>query len=257
MKNKIIEALIGRGYEAELETVTKNNVKMDAIVMGTGTIRPTIYIDNIINECIDIDRAVDKIIEIYESNKNPNIDVNSIFNRDFILNHISIAIQKDTEEDIVKKPTEFEGIEQYLLILDGGYSVKVTVNVLNAVGIDVIDAWSIAMNNLKSMTVFKPMAELLGMSEPIFDDFPMTVISNTYSNKGASAILNKEALKEYARKHNTDKIFFVPSSVHEGIIITGDYGNSIDRLTEMVKEVNAAEVDVVDQLADRVYVISI
>ena len=66
MKNKIIEALIGRGYEAELKTVTKNNVKRDAVVMGSGTIRPTIYIDSIIENCTDVDKIVDRVIEIYE-----------------------------------------------------------------------------------------------------------------------------------------------------------------------------------------------
>lgn len=261
MKNKIIEALIGRGYEAELKTVTKNNVKLDAVVMGSGTIRPTIYIDSIIENCIDVDKIADRVIEIYESNINPSFDLDKILSRDFIVKHIAIALQKCSDVDVVKKPTEFEGIEQYLLVLDDDFSYKLTEQALNAVGIDVAEAWDIAMDNLKAMTVFKPMAkvlaELSGMPESFFVDVPMTVVSNTYRNKGASVILNKEALLEYARANNTDKVYFIPSLIHEGIIIDGNYESDIDTLTAMVKEVNSAEVDEVDQLADKAYVINL
>lgn len=261
MKNKIIETLIRRGYEAELKTVTKNNVKMDAVVMGSGTIRPTIYIDSIIENCTDVDKIVDRVIEIYESNINPNFCLDKILSLDFIAEHITIALQKTSDEDIVKKPTEFEGIEQYLLVQDKEFSYKLTSLALNTVGIDVTEAWDIAMDNLKAMTVFEPMAkvlaELSGMSEQLFDGLPIAVISNTYKCKGASAILNKEALQEYARANNTDKIYFIPSSIHEGIIIPGAYEKDIDDLTAMVKEVNSVEVDEVDQLADKAYVINI
>ena len=40
MRNKIVEMLISRGYEADLRTIEKNNVKLNAIVMGNGEIRP-------------------------------------------------------------------------------------------------------------------------------------------------------------------------------------------------------------------------
>ena len=261
MKNKIIETLIGRGYDAELKTVTKNNVKLDAVVMGSGTIRPTIYIDSIIENCTDVDKVADRIIEIYESNINPSFDLDKILSRDFIAEHITIALQKISDIDIVKKATEFEGIEQYLLVQDKDFSYKLTKQALNTVGIDATEAWDIAMDNLKAMTVFEPMAkvlaELSGMPEQVFDGLPMTVVSNTYKCKGASAILNKEALREYAKANNTDKVYFIPSSIHEGIIIPSTYEKDIDDLTATVKEVNSAEVDEVDQLADKAYVINL
>ena len=261
MKNKIIETLIGRGYDAELRTVTKNNVDLDAVVMGSGTIRPTIYIDSIIENCTDVDKIVDRVIDIYESNINPSFDLDKILSRDFISEHITIALQKTSDEDIVKKPTEFEGVEQYLLVQDKDLSYKFTKKTLNTVGIDVIEAWDIAMDNLKAMTVFEPMAkvlaELSGMPEQVFDGLPMTVVTNTYKCKGASVILNKEALQEYANANNTDKVYFIPSSIHEGIIIPSTYESDIDNLTAMVKEVNSTEVSEVDQLADKAYVINL
>ena len=117
--------------------------------------------------------------------------------------------------------------------------------------------WNGLKYSSKLHNMAKVLAELSGMPEQMFDGLPMAVVSNTYKCKGASAILNKEALREYAKANNTDKVYFIPSSIHEGIIIPGTHKNDIDDLTAMVKEVNSAEVDEVDRLADKAYVINL
>lgn len=261
MRNKIVEMLISRGYDAELKTVTKNNVKLDAVVMGSGTIRPTIYIDSIIENCTDVDKVADRIIEIYESNINPSFDLDKILSRDFIAEHITIALQKVSDIDIVKKTTEFEGIEQYLLVQDKDFSYKLTKQALNTVGIDVTEAWDIAMDNLIANTILKPLNEVLAeiTENPLFfsDDCNITIISNTKRYNGAAAILNKSALRSYAENNKLNRFFIIPSSIHECLLVPYNEDLTLDLVTGFLREINKTVVDDIDVLSNYVYEIKI
>lgn len=264
MRNKIVEMLISRGYEADLRTIERNNVKLNAIVMGNGEIRSVIYIDEILSEqeSDDPDKIVNKIIDCYEKmDKLSSIEVDKIFSYDFIVKNITIALQQITSEEIAKRPTDFEGIEQYLMVQDDTYCFSVREELLSKVGIDIDKAWKIAMDNLIANTILKPLNEELAeiTENPLFfsDDCNITIISNTKRYKGAAAILNKSALRAYAENNKIDKFFIIPSSIHECLLVPGTEESNIEELTDMLRAINEKDVDDIDVLSNYVYEIKI
>lgn len=49
----------------------------------------------------------------------------------------------------------------------------------------------------------------------------------------------------------------MPSSIHEFLVIPYKEQYNIDKLSEMVKEVNLTEVNPIEQLADKAYLITV
>ena len=103
------------------------------------------------------------------------------------------------------------------------------------------------------------MAELYGMDD--FEEFegltPLYVISNECKMKGASAILNKEALAQFARSHNTEDIIIIPSSIHEMLLVPYTEDMDLDYFSAMVREVNNTEVRPEERLTDRAYIVTV
>lgn len=58
---------------------------------------------------------------------------------EWILDHITIALQRASEDEVVKKPCDLDSLEQYLILADeqddSFYSVKVVPVLLSNVGI--------------------------------------------------------------------------------------------------------------------------
>lgn len=261
MRNKIVEILISRGYEADLRTIEKNNVKLNAIVMGSGEIRPVIYIDEILSEqesddLENLEKIVNRVIDCYEK-----MDVSQLLNYDFIVKNITIGLQQITSEEIAKRPTDFEGIEQYLMVQGDTYCFRVREELLSKVGIDIDKAWKIAMYNLIANTILKPLNEELAerTENPLFfsDDCNITVISNIKRYMGAAAILNRDILRAYAENNKLDRFFIIPSSIHECLLVPYDESLTLNTLTGFVREVNNTVVDDIDVLSNYVYEIKI
>lgn len=94
--------------------------------------------------------------------------------------------------------------------------------------------------------------EMFAMNPPVY------ILTNKGKYRGASAFLNKKALREICNKNNTTKLVAIPSSIHEFLIQPYDesLGISIDEFSKMVMEVNTLTVDPVDQLASRAFIIN-
>lgn len=93
------------------------------------------------------------------------------------------------------------------------------------------------------------MAEMLSQtSSP-----RMYIVSNEAGINGATAILYKDAIREFAEKMETD-FFILPSSIHEVILVPYDESLSRKELKDMVMEVNSSQVAIEEVLSDKVYV---
>ena len=272
-REMIITELNNRGYNADLQNSIKNGVVLEGIRISTNSnVAPIIYTDSIIENAEEqhktLNDVVSAIINIYESNKEINFDVNLFFDREYILKNIRIGMQKDSNENIEKKACNLEGIESYLYIKgngekDGYYSVKVSKFILDYVNISEHEAWKKAEEytnaETKITSMAKIMCEMMNMeySEEMEDMTPFYVLTNTSNVKGASSILNKKALSEFGKNHNVEKIVVLPSSVHEMLLVPYTEEIAIDTFSEMVKEVNNAEVDPTERLTDRAYIITL
>lgn len=83
---------------------------------------------------------------------------------------------------------------------------------------------------------------------------PMYVLSNLEKLNGASCILFKDVLNGFAEQIKLD-FFIIPSSIHEVILVPAGEDEREDhlRLTQMVQEVNATQVEAEEVLANHVY----
>ena len=80
----------------------------------------------------------------------------------------------------------------------------------------------------------------------------MYVLSNVSRLYGASAILYEDVL-EYCYERLGGNFFILPSSVHEVILVPDEGQITREKLSQMVREVNATQVDEQEQLSDFVY----
>ena len=83
-------------------------------------------------------------------------------------------------------------------------------------------------------------------------DEPMFVLSCEDKLNGASQILNKDIMKKVVERIGSD-FYVLPSSVHELLLVRNDAGVDPAYLRQMVREVNAAEVQESEQLSDNIY----
>lgn len=265
MKNQIMEALTNKGYNVELTTISKNNVDQEAFLISINdSLKATMYLDKYIADGDTVESATNKIIAGYEANKMPEMDFSRIAERDYIMDHLTIGLQQTTHEDIVKKPTDFDGIEQYLMVSDThqGFSYKVKQGLLDAARIDLDDAWTIALETVKATSVLTNINKMLvnmGIPEETLSgiDLPISVLTNHSNTKGASAVLDPGAINKFAIQYGCDKVYMIPSSIHEVLLVDGNFDGDLDMLTAMCQEVNAEQVDAIEQLGHTAYVIEV
>lgn len=265
-RQDIINALREEGYEAEAHDVTKNGVPFEGIIIKTeSNISPVIYTEAIIRDSDSLAEAVDRVVDIFEANQNPPIIVDDFHDPKWILDHLTIGLQRSSDEAIVKRPCDLDGLEQYLYLSDsnndGHYSVKVMPELLSGVSIDENQAWNTAMDHLCADTQIVSLGKVLSdIMDEIYDDsadsdIKFHVITNSQKCKGAACIMNRDALRTFARKFRTNVLFVLPSSIHEMMIAPYDSGSTLEELSAMVKEVNAAQVAPEERLTDRAYII--
>lgn len=184
---------------------------------------------------------------------------------EWILKHITIGLQASSDGDIIKRPCDLEGIEQYLFLKgklsDTSYSVKLTPDILSHAGIDECRAWEQAMENLCADTQITSLTKLLSdmsgipLEAPAEPGISLHVITNSEKYKGAATILNRKALRSFAREHHTNMLFVLPSSVHEMMISPFTEKTTADELSVIVKEVNETQVAPEERLTDRAYIL--
>ncbi len=82
---------------------------------------------------------------------------------------------------------------------------------------------------------------------------PMIVATNSCKYYGASCILYEGLLEKIAGEYEDD-LCILPSSVHEVILIPRRGETDFQRLNQMVREVNEAQVDPQEWLSDHIYI---
>lgn len=272
-REDIIQELKNRGYDAISNDVYKNGVKMEAIIIREENCRitPTIYTEPLIKNTDKVEQAADAAERIYLENKSVDFDINQLTDKDFILEHVRIGLEHENEHlmDMARK-TEYDGLMQYLYVTselsdETKLSVRITPQLAENAELDVDELWEAAERNTFADSTITSMAQILiemGMldadaSAELPDDSFMYVITNRSRQRGASAILNKELLRQFACEHHCQKIVILPSSIHECILVPcNDDEVSIDDFDNMVQEVNATQVAAEEVLLNHALVVN-
>lgn len=170
-REMIIKELVERGYKAEAKDVVKNGVQLEAICIQTDNgICPVIYTGEVIERAEvmgqNLDAVVNEIINLFNNNRDTEIDVKKLMDRDYVLSNIYLAMQRAGTEAITKRDSGFEGIESYLYIrLDTGNgetgTAKVSSIILERAGVTEDEAWDAAYKNMCQETVIRPLSEII------------------------------------------------------------------------------------------------
>jgi len=251
--DNLTERLKEHGIEAEHIEVMKNGVHcMGLRVLTEGSVSPVVYysqqetLEDLISRINDVMRDM------------PTFDVGVLNDREYVLEHLLISVQKQStdEDDLVKrKILNIEGI----LRLDIGCSssseygsIKVTKQILEMVGVTEDEAWESAMRNMVTSFTIRSLSETLGFM--VDDTDPFSVCTTDNGMNGAASLAFPEVFEVYCRRHNKKACILLPSSTQEILILDdGVEGFSYRDLANMVFEVNAAEVDPIIQLDPVVY----
>lgn len=87
---------------------------------------------------------------------------------------------------------------------------------------------------------------------PMEGNIKMYVVSNEQGVNGASVMLYEEHFQQLAKQLG-EKIYVLPSSIHEIILVPYDDEIEVEQLAALVKEVNATQVPYEDVLSDHAY----
>ena len=80
----------------------------------------------------------------------------------------------------------------------------------------------------------------------------MAVITNDENSYGTSNILDPKVQKRLVELY-PEGFFLIPSSVHEWIAVSTHINNDANGIASMIKEVNATQVDAIEQLSNHPY----
>lgn len=277
------------GADISLQTVVKNNdVKLTGlnIRLADTCICPTIYLESFFEEykkCESLDEVLMKIAEVRVRNEfRESFDMDMIMNFDKARKHIvPRLISRDKNMDtLAGRPHKI--IEDlavtYAIELgstnDGTMSTAVSNEMMKRWDVTVSEIHAEAIKNLPKIKkgTFQSMSEVMGammlkdlteeygdekmakemMEQMLPPDEPMFVLSCEDKLNGASQILNKDIMKKVVERIGSD-FYVLPSSVHELLLVRNDAGVDPAYLRQMVREVNAAEVQESEQLSDNIY----
>ncbi len=270
-REMLIEELNKLGYEAYPWDVTKNSIQMQGIrIKSDHDADPIIYTEELIAKGeasgLSVLEVSANIIKIYERNKGFDFDIEQLSDRDFVLPRLFIGIQKVSQENLVKRPCEeLDGLECYLFLRSrnekGTYSIRLSPESLSLAAVTAEEAWAQALKNVEEATTVenlrKVISEMTGdaYSEGETESTPLYVISNKERSYGASSILNKKALTDFAGKFGVSRIIVLPSSIHEMLLIPCPAEADLEIYSDIVSDVNDLQVAPQERLTDRAYIL--
>ena len=265
-----LRARYGEDYDVKEREVIKNN---SCIFHGIGIIRkdsnagPTIYVEGyyeIYKSGLSMDRVLQRLFDTIDEHISSAVNIDLSWFRDFervkdriVFRLINAAANKDLLESVPYVP---------YLDLAVCFAVHYEDDCVGAgiitINNDHAKIWDVTAEQLygyaeKNSPVLYP-TKFVPISSLIIDinrgvARKMYVLTNKQGCMGASSVLYSKELKEFAEKCQTD-IIMIPSSVHEWIVFPKSDFDSVDRILEIVEEVNRTCVEPEDVLSYRVYI---
>lgn len=266
-----------RGADVELTArrVDKMNDSYDAI-----TVRP---VESSIGVNISVERAfaayengtpIPEIAEHFADavekgfRESPQVDLESLSDYEQMKSKLSMEVVSAEKNAELLESVPHERMEDmavvYRFVLDqtdsGNGTILVTNQLLDQYGITKEQLRADAMENAPEI---RP-SEIRGMSEVMSEIAPgmipevapedEQIFVATVPDKihGAGVIAYPNFMEDAAQKMGGD-FFVLPSSIHEVLLVRDNGQMTAKELENMVKEVNATQVEPADQLTDHVY----
>lgn len=271
------EELAERGMDTDVsfQKVEKMNESYDAV-----TVKP---IDSIIGANFNVEKAfasyeagtdMDEVVNHTADSvekafrEAPQIDITAITDYEQMKSKLSMeVVSADRNADLLQN-VPHEKMEDmavvYRLMLgqmnEGSGTVLVTDQLMERFGITHEQLRQDALENAPEIrpSEIRGMSEVMneiapGMAPEIApEDEQMFVASVPDKIRGAGVIAYPNFMEDAAEKMGGD-FFVIPSSIHEVLLVRDNGEMTSKDLENMVKEVNATQVEPEDQLTDHVY----
>lgn len=276
-----VEKRAGENYRVKLNDVMKNNgvvLRGITLMQDDSNISPTIYLnpyyDAYENGDTTLGTVIDEVIDTYERNKiNRSIDMKFFLNYETVKSRIIFKLintEKNREllRDVPYIPFHDLSIVFQCLVSEerfGNASILIHNVHLQLWKVNARELYERALKNTPLLqgyeladmnTVLEEMKALGGIDDEEIEDMqqevPMYVLSNKSRINGASCILYKDILKDFAMVVDKD-LYVLPSSIHEVILLPSDGTQESEQLKEMVREINQSQVEKEEVLSDSVY----
>ena len=264
------------------EVVKKNGLTLTAVIIPEkdSNITPNVYLDSFYQEYRNgknPDACVGDVADLWieQMDTDLNVDVNGMMDYGSVRDKLQIRMcdpEKNREWLEDKAVTMHGDFAAYYTVNlseneDGIASVSVTKALLEAWKIDVQtlhqDAMAADKNRgpvlysmeemIESMIYGGEPPENLFEWEKDVDSFaqPMFCMTNEGKMNGASLILHEDIRKQIGEFMKGD-FYILPSSIHEILLLPDNGDFDVKALNAMVKEVNATQVSLEEQLSDKV-----
>ena len=276
-----VEKRAGENYRVKLNDVMKNNgvvLRGITLMQDDSNISPTIYLnpyyDAYENGDTTLGTVIDEVIDTYERNKiNRSIDMKFFLNYETVKSRIIFKLintEKNREllRDVPYIPFHDLSIVFQCLVSEerfGNASILIHNVHLQLWKVNARELYECALENTPLLqgyeladmnTVLEEMKAVGGIDDEEIEDMqqevPMYVLSNKSRINGASCILYKDILKDFAMVVDKD-LYVLPSSIHEVILLPSDGTQESEQLKEMVREINQSQVEKEEVLSDSVY----
>lgn len=272
-----VQAFLGDGITVTLNSVSKNNgVVLEGITImeKNKNIAPTIYLNDFweeYEEGTSYSEIIQRILEGYERSR-----LEEDINMDFFLKYEQVKsrivyklINYSKNRELLKQVPHIPYLDLaivfYCFVMGdriGNATILVRNNHSGLWEVSAEELYILAEENTPRLLQW----ELLSMEQVIKDLLPgegketmgkreypaMYVLSNRLRMNGAASILYEDLLKNVAEELGSD-LYLLPSSIHEVILVPAQNQTQGSAFLEMVKEVNATQLDREEILSDSVY----
>lgn len=266
-KAAVVKELKDRYPDAQIteQKVVKTNDEMKdgLVVMKPGTnISPTVYLADL----YEAGMSVEKVISAIEKNfVEDSFDVSSFTDWNRVQGNIVYKLINGNANKELLSDVPFKKVDGTDLVLV--FMVLVKVNGQNGTILihnSHLEGWGVTVEDLyvlaeKNTPALFP-AQIEGMPNFIasitgapVDDNPLTIVTNEDRTNGACVILYKDVLKKIAVEKGVDKLYVIPSSVHECLVLPATEAFKKDYLDGIVREVNETTLAPNEVLGNCVY----
>ena len=263
-----IKENVSENQNVFIQSVPKNNgIKLDGLVIiqDEMNIAPTIYLNYYYKKYQDgkdFSEICREILENYQANK-PSVPIDIRFFTDFekiksciVYRLINFRQNLELLDDVPY--VRFLDLALVFYCLLPAYENQ---NASIQIHMSHLDLWNTSLKELVRLSEINTPrllgSEIQNLESVIGDDisvtrddcYPMLILTNKSHINGACCILYKDLLKNLAMEMDMD-FFILPSSVHEVILLPAKSKDAMKELSDMVKEINDAEIAREDILAD-------
>lgn len=277
---EVIRLRLDESYSVKKHYVTKNNdVQLLAIIIqGEGqTVCPTIYIDDYYEDfCNGMDILViaKKVIDTYHRHSQ-KVEYDYVGNLKNMQDRIMCKlVNRKSNTYILANAPHKDFLDLSILyyidydIGEDGFHQILTISnhIMEYIGLTPGQLDELATANMARLSkphiesIMSVMLKASGFDEE-FDTHNycdtvdnMYIFSNETKFHGATCILQEGILRNFADQKEADKIWIIPSSIHEMILILDNGTVCAEDINMMIQEVNEAFVNPQDVLSAHSYI---